>query len=181
MSRIGKEPVTIPEGVEVDLQDEIISVKGPKGSLSQKLTNEVKIEINKQDKVITVSPTSDEKKSTAQWGLYRVLVNNMVTGVTAGFQKILVIEGIGYKAEMKGSNVLVSAGYSHPIMYMPREGITLGLDGPTKIIVSGTSKQMVGQVAAEIRGIRPPEPYKGKGIRYQDEHIIRKAGKTGVK
>lgn len=181
MSRIGKEPVKIPEGVEIQLDNSVISVKGPKGSLSQKLTNEVKIEINKQEKVLTVTPTSDEKKSIAQWGLYRVLINNMVIGVTAGFQKILVIEGIGYKAEMKGSNILISAGYSHPTMYMSREGVTLGVEGPTKVVVSGINKQIVGQVAAEIRGIRPPEPYKGKGIRYQDEHIIRKAGKTGVK
>ncbi len=181
MSRIGKEPVTIPEGVEIQLKDEVVSVKGPKGSLSQKLTNEIKIEINKQEKVLTVTPISDEKKSIAQWGLYRVLINNMVIGVTAGFQKILEIEGIGYKAEMKGSNLRVSAGYSHPIMYMPREGVTLGVDGPSKVVISGIDKQIVGQVAAEIRGIRPPEPYKGKGIRYQGEHIIRKAGKTGVK
>ncbi len=181
MSRIGKEPVKIPDGVEIQLTDEVVSVKGPKGSLSQKLTNEIKIEINKQEKVLTVKPTSDEKKSIAQWGLYRVLVNNMVIGVTAGFQKILEIEGIGYKAEMKGSNLLVSAGFSHPIMYMPHKGVTLGVDGPNKVVISGINKQIVGQVAAEIRGIRPPEPYKGKGIRYQGEHIIRKAGKTGVK
>lgn len=181
MSRIGKEPVTIPEGVEIQLDDEVVSVKGPKGLLSQKLTNEIKIEINKQEKILTVNPTSDEKKSIAQWGLYRVLINNMVIGVTTGFQKILEIEGIGYKAEMKGSNLLVSAGYSHPIMYMPHEGVTLGVDGPSKVVISGIDKQIVGQVAAEIRGIRQPEPYKGKGIRYQGEHIIRKAGKTGVK
>ncbi len=181
MSRIGKEPVKILDGVEIEVKSGNITVKGPKGVLSQKLTNEVKVEINQEDKVLTVAPVTDNKKSWSQWGLYRILINNMVIGVTAGFQKILEIEGIGYKAEMKGSNILVSAGYSHPTLYMSREGVTLGIDGPSRIVVSGIDKQIVGQVAAEIRNIRPPEPYKGKGIRYQGERIIRKAGKTGVK
>lgn len=181
MSRIGKKPVSIPEGVSIELNNNVITVKGPKGSLSQELSSDVTVTVNDQERVLTVAPVSDEKKSWAQWGLYRILIHNMVTGVSSGFQKVLEIEGIGYKAEMKGSNLLVSAGYSHPIMYMPHEGVTLGTDGPSKIVVSGINKQIVGQVAAEIRKIRPPEPYKGKGIRYQGEHIIRKAGKTGIK
>jgi len=181
LSRIGKEPVKLPDGVEIQLSDTMITVKGPKGSLSQELTSEVKVSVNDQEKILTVTPVSEGKKSWAQWGLYRVLINNMVTGVSNGFQKVLEIEGIGYKAEMKGTNILISAGYSHPILYMSREGVTLGIDGPAKIVVSGINKQIVGQVAAEIRKIRPPEPYKGKGIRYQGEHIIRKAGKTGIK
>ncbi len=181
MSRIGKEPVAIPDNVEVQLDDTSISVKGPKGTLSQQITSEVTVTIDKEKKVLTVAPVSDEKKSWSQWGLYRVLINNMIKGVSSGFQKVLEIDGIGYRAEMKGSNIQIAAGYSHPILYMPREGVTLGTDGPAKIIVSGIDKQKVGQVAAEIRNIRPPEPYKGKGIRYQGEHIIRKAGKTGIK
>lgn len=181
MSRIGKEPVKIPDGVEIQLTDCGVSVKGPKGTLRQDISKDIIVEINKDENVVTVKPISEEKSLWAKWGLYRVLIRNMVVGVTVGYQKTLVIEGIGYKAEVKGSNVLVSAGYSHPVLYMEKKGVKLTIDGPTKIIVTGIDKQIVGQVAAEIRSIRPPEPYKGKGIRYIDEHIIRKAGKTGVK
>lgn len=181
MSRIGKIPINIPKGVEIRLQDDVIVVKGPKGSLSQKMTSEISVDVNEEKKVVTVAPQSQNKKARAQWGLYKIMVNNMIRGVTDGFSKTLLIEGIGYKAEMKGSTLLLSAGYSHPILYMPAKGITLAVDGPTKVIVKGADKQMVGQVAAEIRAVRPPEPYKGKGIRYEGEHIIRKAGKTGVK
>jgi large subunit ribosomal protein L6 len=181
LSRIGKEPVVIPDGVEIQLDTTSITVKGPKGSLTQKLTDVVKVTVNKEKKLLTVAPVTDDKNSRGQWGLYRVLINNMVKGVSVGFQKVLEIEGIGYKAEMKGSNIQISAGYSHPILYMPRPGVTMRMEGPTQIVVKGIDKQAVGQVAAEIRNIRPPEPYKGKGIRYQGEHIIRKAGKTGIK
>ena len=181
MSRIGKVPVKIPDGVQIQLSEGIITVKGLKGSLSQKISSDVKIDINDKEKVLTVSSSYDDRKFWAQWGLYRILVSNMVTGVITGFQKVLEIEGIGYKAELKGKKLSISAGFSHPILYEPREGVTLSLEGPLKIVVSGIDKQAVGQVAAEIRKIRPPEPYKGKGIRYRGEHIHRKAGKTGVK
>ena len=181
MSRIGKAPVKIPEGVEVQLSEGAITVKGPKGSLSQKISSDVKIDVNDKEKVLTVSSVYDNRKFWAQWGLYRILINNMVTGVTSGFQKVLEIEGIGYKAELKGKNLSISAGLSRPILYEPPEGVTISLEGPLKIVINGINKQAVGQVAAEIRKIRPPEPYKGKGIRYQGEHIRRKAGKTGVK
>lgn len=181
MSRIGKVPVKIPDGVQIQLSEGIMTVKGPKGSLSQEISDDVRIDINDQEKRATVTPASDDKKLRAQWGLYRVILSNMVTGVTSGFQKVLEIEGIGYKAELKGKNLSISAGYSRPVLYEPCEGVTLGLESPVKIVVSGIDRQAVGQTAAEIRSIRPPEPYKGKGIRYRGEHIIRKAGKTGVK
>lgn len=181
MSRIGKVPVTIPDGVQIQIANGVLTVKGPKGSLSQNISDNVRIDYNDQEKCATVSPATDDKKNWAQWGLYRVLLNNMVTGVTVGFQKTLEIEGIGYKAELKGKNLSVSAGYSKPVIYEPRDGVTLGVEGLLKIVVSGIDKHAVGQAAAEIRSIRPPEPYKGKGIKYKGEHIHRKAGKTGVK
>ena len=181
MSRVGKVPVKIPDGVEIQISEGVVTVKGPKGSLSQEISDDVKIDVNDQEKSATVTPATDNKKTRAQWGLYRVLLNNMVTGVTSGFRKVLEIEGIGYKAELKGKNLSVSAGYSKPVIYEPCEGVTLEVAGPQKLVVSGIDRQAVGQTAAEIRSIRPPEPYKGKGIRYQGEHIIRKAGKTGVK
>ena len=181
MSRIGKVPVKIPDGVEVQLSEGSITVKGPKGSLSQKILSDIKIDVNDKEKVLTVSSAYDDKKLRAQWGLHRILVNNMVIGVTSGFQKVLVIEGIGYKAELKGKKLSIAAGLSHTVLYEPREGVTLSLEGPLKVVISGIDKQAVGQAAAEIRKIRPPEPYKGKGIRYQGEHIHRKAGKTGIK
>ncbi len=180
MSRIGKKPVQIKDGVEVNISEDVVHVKGSKGSLSQTVSNDIKVTINKEDKTVTVLPVSDDKKLWGKWGLYRVLIDNMINGVSEGFKKVLEINGIGYKAEMKGSGLLVSAGYSHPILYMPCEGIELGIDGPTKIIITGINKQKVGQVAAEIRNIRPPEPYKGKGIRYENEKIKRKVGKTGA-
>lgn len=181
MSRIGKVPVKIPDGVQIQLSEGVLTVKGPKGSLSHEISDGITVDINDQEKSAAVTPVSKDKKSSAKWGLYRVILNNMVTGVTAGFQKVLEIEGVGYKAELKGNNLSISAGYSKPVIYQPREGVTLGTEGPVKIIISGIDKQAVGQTAAEIRSIRPPEPYKGKGIRYKGEHIHRKAGKTGVK
>lgn len=180
MSRIGKLPITIPDDVEINISDNTVIVKGPKGSLSQEISNDIKVDIDKEKKQMNVLPMSEGKKQNGMWGLYRVLINNMVTGVTTGFKKILEIQGIGYKAEKKGSNLLVSAGHSHPVLFMASEGISLDTDTPTKIIVSGIDKQRVGQVAADIRNIRPPEPYKGKGIRYEGEYVRRKAGKTGA-
>lgn len=181
MSRVGKTLIKLPTGVSVQLSGGVVAVKGPKGSLSQKMHDNLKIEINEQEKAMQVLPINPDKNISSQWGLYRVLINNMIIGVTTGFQKVLEIEGIGYKAEMKGKNLMISVGYSHPILFTPPPGVTLGIDGPTKVVISGVDKQVVGQIAAEIRNVRPPEPYKGKGIRYQGEHIIRKAGKTIVK
>lgn len=180
MSRIGKMPVAIPDGVEINISDNTISVKGPKGSLTQDMSSDIKVEINKEEKMVHVSPTSEGKKQSGMWGLYRVLIDNMVTGVTKGFKKVLEIQGIGYKAEKKGSNLLISAGYSHPVLFVACDGISLDAETPTKIVVTGIDKQRVGQIASEIRGIRPPEPYKGKGIRYEGEYVRRKAGKTGA-
>lgn len=181
MSRIGKLPIAIPESVNVEISHNEVTVKGPKGRLCQNISKDILVEIDQLEKVVRVKPISDSKQLWAQWGLYRVLIQNMVTGVNTGFQKILEIVGVGYKAEMRGNNLQISAGYSHPVIFFPPKDVTLGIDGPLKIIVSGIDKQKVGQVAAEIRSVRPPEPYKGKGIHYQDETIIRKAGKTGAK
>ena len=181
MSRIGKSPIKIPDGVEVQLSEGFVTVKGPKGSLSQKISSDVKIDVDDNEKILTVSSSDDDKKIRAQWGLHRILVNNMVIGVTSGFQKVLEIEGIGYKAELKDKKLSIAAGFSHPILYEPREGVAISLESPLKVVISGIDKQAVGQVAAEIRKIRPPEPYKGKGIRYKGEHVNRKAGKTGIK
>lgn len=179
MSRIGKLPVNIPDGVEVKLQGTDIVVKGPKGTLSQRMLKDIKVEI--VDKQILCSPQNEDRKTRAAWGLCRVLMYNMVTGVSTGFKKELSIVGVGYRAEMKGKNLTIHIGYSHPILVFPREGIEFSIEGPTKVIVSGIDKQLVGQVAADIREIRSPEPYKGKGIRYTDEQVQRKAGKAGAK
>ncbi|MGD9201891.1 MAG: 50S ribosomal protein L6 [Chitinispirillia bacterium] len=181
MSRIGKKPIEIPDGVEVIQSEFDITLKGPKGSLTQKISKDIIVTYDKKNKRILFDPKSNNKRLRALWGLYRMLVYNMVKGVSAGFEKTLAIVGVGYKAEMRGSMLQISVGYSHPVLFMPPEGITLGVDGPLKIKVSGIDKQKVGQIAAEIRSIRPPEPYKGKGIQYENEHIIRKAGKTGAK
>jgi large subunit ribosomal protein L6 len=181
LSRIGKSPVKLPDGVEVKVAENVVSVKGLKGTLTQSVSQDFKVAVNVKEKIVTVAPVSDNKNVWAKWGLYRVLINNMVKGVTEGYQKILEIEGIGYKAEMKGQNLMLLVGFSHPAMYIPPSGIKFTTEGPAKIIINGIDKQLVGQVAAEIRNIRPPEPYKSKGIRYQGEHIKRKAGKTGTK
>ncbi|MFP4416114.1 MAG: 50S ribosomal protein L6 [Chitinispirillaceae bacterium] len=179
MSRIGKLPVNIPDGVEVKIQGSDIVVKGPKGTLSQRMLKDIKFEI--KDGQVLCTPENEDRKTRAAWGLSRVLIYNMVTGVSAGFKKELSIVGVGYRAEMKGKNLTIHIGYSHPILVFPREGIEFAVESPTKIIVSGIDKQLVGQVAADIREVRPPEPYKGKGIRYADEQVQRKAGKAGAK
>jgi large subunit ribosomal protein L6 len=173
-------PVQIPDGVEINITDNIVSVKGSKGSLSQEISKDIKIDFIEKERQLNVSPATDDKELWGMWGLYRVLINNMVIGVTSGFKKVLEIQGIGYKVEKKGSNLLISAGHSHPVLFLATEGISLDTEGLTRIIVSGIDKQRVGQVAAEIRSLRPPEPYKGKGIRYEGEYIRRKAGKTGA-
>lgn len=177
MSRIGKQPVPIPAGVEVNVGDSEVVVKGPKGQLSQPLLPGIRINVDNGH--VVVERTSDEKRHRAMHGLARSLVANMVEGVTKGYQKNLELKGVGYRAQMQGKNLVLSVGYSHPVEIAPPEGIELEVPQPTKIVVKGIDKQLVGQVAANIRAVRPPEPYLGKGIMYEGERIRRKAGKSG--
>ena len=176
MSRIGKMPIKIPQGVEITRADDVIKVKGPKGELSEKVHPSIETEIT-ADQVIVRRP-SEAKYHRSLHGLTRALIANMVTGVTEGFKTKLEIIGVGYRAEKKGKAVTFYLGYSHPITLIAPEEIEIELEGANKIEVSGINKQVVGQVASEIRSFRPPEPYKGKGIRYADEQVRRKAGKT---
>jgi large subunit ribosomal protein L6 len=176
MSRIGKMPVEVPKGVDVSLKDGTFSAKGPKGSLSLKVHPE--IEVKMDGGTITVTRPSDQPRHRALHGLVRSLVANMVHGVNEGFSRTLEIHGVGYRADPAGTGIKLQVGHSHPIDYPAPEGITLECPNQTTIVVSGADKQQVGQAAAEIRAFRPPEPYKGKGIRYQGEHVRRKAGKT---
>lgn len=178
MSRIGKMPVAVPAGVTVAVKDSVISVKGAKGELSQGFQPEVSFDI--QDSEVIVNRKDDSKRAKSMHGLYRNLLNNMVEGVSKGFQKTLLINGVGYRAEVKGNVVLFNLGFSTTIEYMVPEGVTIATEGNNKVIVSGIDKAKVGQAAVEIRGLRPPEPYKGKGIKYEDEIIRRKVGKSGV-
>jgi large subunit ribosomal protein L6 len=180
MSRIGKAPVTVPSGVEVTVADRTITVKGPKGTLTREIPGT--IEVSQDDGVLTFARPDDERKNRALHGLTRSLVNNMVIGVTDGFKKELEIVGVGYRAEAQGpSGLRLNLGFSHPVQVTAPEGITFEVPVPTQVVVSGIDKEVVGQVAADIRSIRRPEPYKGKGVRYAGERILRKAGKTGKK
>ena len=179
MSRIGRRPITIPAGVEVTLDGNLVRVKGPKGELSRQLHRDVIV--RREDGEIRVERPSEGAEHRSLHGLSRTLVANMVEGVTTGFTKILEIVGVGYRAETKPFGLTLALGYSHPIDYKAPEGITLRAVNPTTVEVSGTDKEVVGQVAAEIRSLRPPEPYKGKGVKYQGEVIRRKAGKAGGK
>ena len=176
MSRIGKKPIEIPEGVTINLDGNNIKVKGPKGELNRTIHPSIKAEIVEGELLVT--RPNDLKESRALHGLTRALIQNMVVGVTESYKKSLEIVGVGYKAELKGKNLLLNIGYSHPIYFLPPEEIKLEVPNPTQIIISGNDKELVGLVAAKIRSFRKPEPYKGKGIKYSDEHIIRKAGKT---
>lgn len=176
MSRIGRMPVSIAKGVEVKQQNGTLSVKGPKGELKLAVHPDMSVSID--DGEIRVERPSDHKDHRALHGLTRSLIFNMVTGVTEGFSKTLEIIGVGYRADSKGKAITLNLGFSHPIEYTPAEGVALECPNQTTIVVSGADKQKVGQAAAEIRAFRPPEPYKGKGIRYQGEHVRRKAGKT---
>lgn len=178
MSRIGKNPVPLPQGVDVKVDDRRVTVKGPKGEVSNVLPEGITVE-HDADEVRVLRP-SDAARDKAMHGLARSLVANMVEGVTDGFSKRLEIVGVGYRAEAQGQNVRLSLGFSHPIDYPVPEGIEIATPSPTQIEVKGADKQKVGQVAAELRGYRPAEPYKGKGVRYEGEHVRRKAGKTGV-
>ena len=177
MSRIGKMPISVPAGVEVKNDNNTITVKGPKGELTKQFSKELNIDI--ADGVITVSRPSDDKKHRSLHGLTRTLIANMVEGVTNGFSKTLEIEGVGYRAAKQGNKITLNLGFSHPVVFEETDLVKLDVPQPNKIVVSSIDKQVVGQFAAEIREKRPPEPYKGKGIRYAGEHIIRKEGKAG--
>ncbi|HET8835934.1 MAG TPA: 50S ribosomal protein L6 [Gemmatimonadales bacterium] len=179
MSRIGKRPVTLPKGVAVEIQGNTVAVKGPKGELRRTLHTEMQVAL--ADGQVTVSRPSDEKRHKALHGLSRTLVQNMVDGVSKGFSKTLEIQGVGYKAEAKPYGVNLIVGYSHPVKYEAPKGIKISVENNTVVKIEGADKEAVGQVAAELRSVRPPEPYKGKGIRYQGEQVRRKAGKTGAK
>lgn len=179
MSRIGKKVIVIPAGVNIAVADNQVKVKGPKGELAASYLESVSVQIENNE--LTVSRVDNVAKNRALHGLTRALINNMVLGVTEGFSKTLDIVGVGYRAEMKGENLLLQIGFSHPIYFMPPAGITLTTPTATQIIISGIDKQLVGAVAAKIRSFRKPEPYKGKGIKYSNEVIRRKAGKTAGK
>lgn len=175
MSRIGKKPVAIPSGVDVKVDGQTVSAKGPKGELSVTLVKNVTVELT--DDGVVVSPVGNSKRARSMWGMSRTLVENIVVGVSEGFTKHLEINGVGYRAQMKGKNLGLSLGLSHDVEYVFPEGISVDVPTNTEIVISGIDKQVVGQVAAEIRSYRPPEPYKGKGIKYKDEYIFRKEGK----
>lgn len=178
MSRIGKLPITIPAGVTVTVDDNnTVTVKGPKGELSQVVNRA--ITVNQEDGTLTLTRPSDSKPHKAMHGLYRSLVNNMVVGVSTGFSKTLLLIGTGYRAEVKGNEVTLNIGYSHPVVIKAPEHVSFTTPEPTKLVVSGIDKQVVGNLAADIRALRKPEPYLGKGIKYDDEVIRRKVGKTG--
>ena len=176
-SKIGKLPVAIPGGVTVKVDGDVISVKGPKGELKQKFNNLVKIDV----KELVVNPSDGSKNASAAHGLYQRLISNMVTGVTNGFSKTLIITGVGYRAEVKGKELVMNLGYSNEFIAIIPEGLTVTADKDGKVTIAGIDKQLVGQFSADIRKLRGPEPYKGKGIRYETEVIRRKVGKTGVK
>ena len=179
MSRIGKAPISVPDKVSVSLNGLAVTVKGPKGELSRTLPEGVSIA--QDGNTIVVSPTSSNRRSRERHGLCRTLVANMVEGVSQGFTRKLEIVGVGYRAAVQGKKLVVSAGYSHQVEMVPPDGVTFAVDGNTTVLVSGPDKELVGNEAAKVRAIRPPEPYKGKGIKYEGEKILRKAGKTGKK
>lgn len=178
MSRIGKEPITIPSGVDVTIDGQHVTVKGPKGTLEHTVVEPISVERD-EDGALLVTRPDDERESRSLHGLTRTLVNNLVVGVTEGYEKKLEIHGVGYRVQAKGSDLEFALGYSHPIKIEAPEGITFAVESPTKFSVSGIDKQKVGQTAAVIRKLRRPDPYKGKGVRYEGERIRRKVGKTG--
>jgi large subunit ribosomal protein L6 len=177
MSRIGRLPITVPSGVDVRVDGRKVTVKGPKGELSHTVAEP--IEVSLDDGVVTVTRPDDVNVNRSLHGLTRTLINNMVVGVTEGFKKTLVIQGVGYRVVAKGKNLEFSLGYSHPILVEPPDGITFTVERPTQLVVEGIDKQKVGEVAANIRKLRKPDPYKGKGVRYEGEQIRRKVGKAG--
>jgi large subunit ribosomal protein L6 len=175
MSRIGRQPIPVPSGVELTVEPELVRVKGPKGELQERVSRDISIE--QEDGQILVKRPSDRRDHRALHGLTRSLVANMVQGVTEGFEKRLEIQGVGYRAALRGKDIELSVGYSHPVVIEAPAGIEFEIPQPTRVVVRGFSKQAVGEVAARIRKVRPPEPYKGKGIRYEGEYVARKVGK----
>ena len=178
MSRIGKLPITVPSGVDVAIEGRMVTVKGPKGTLSHTVVEPITVE-RADDGTVQLRRPDDERRSKAMHGLSRSLVNNLVVGVTAGYEKKLEIVGVGYRVVLRGGNLEFALGFSHPVVVEPPAGITFAVESPTKFSVSGIDKQLVGETAANIRKIRKPEPYKGKGVRYAGENVRRKVGKTG--
>lgn len=179
MSRIGKMPIPVPKGVTVRVDGATVAVKGPKGELTQDVRPEVAVRVDGDE--VVVERTVETKKARGFHGLYRQLIRNMVVGVTDGFTRNLAINGVGYRAELKGSSLMLNLGYSNPIEFVVPDGVTVTVEGPTKVVLTSISKELVGKVASEIRAIRPPEPYKGKGVKYEEERIRRKVGKSGIK
>ena len=177
MSRVGKVPITIPSGIEVKIEGSRVTVKGPKGELSRDLIPDMKLSLS--DGVLTVARPGDQQRHRAAHGLTRTLIQNMVTGVSEGFAKTLELQGVGYRAQMQGTNLVLAVGYSKPVEVPPPPGIEFEVEGTSRVIVRGINKEDVGQTAADVRKVRPPEPYKGKGIRYLGEYVRRKAGKAG--
>lgn len=177
MSRVGLKPIEIPSGVTIDIKEDVVTVKGPKGELSRSFNSDIKVNI--EENVLTVARPSDHKEHRALHGTTRSLIANMVEGVTKGFEKGLEIIGVGYRASKSGQKLILNVGYSHPVEMVPEEGIDIEVPSNTKVVVKGIDKERVGAVAANIRAVRTPEPYKGKGIRYEGEYVRRKEGKTG--
>jgi large subunit ribosomal protein L6 len=175
MSRIGNKPVVIPAGITANVEGQTVKVKGPKGSLQVVLTDDIAVKLDK-DRIV-VDPRNDTKRARSQWGTSRTMIANLIAGVTKGFEQRLEINGVGYRASIQGKNLQIALGYSHDIIYPIPEGITIVTPKPVEIVITGIDRQKVGQVAAEIRDYRPPEPYKGKGIKYAGERIFRKEGK----
>jgi large subunit ribosomal protein L6 len=178
MSRVGKQPIRVPSGVEVEIDGRYVSVKGPKGALDRTFPEEVSFAL--EDGEVRVERPADDRRSRAMHGLARALLANMVIGVSEGYRRELQLVGVGYRAALKGQDLELQVGFSHPVSVAPPEGVSFEVPEPTKVIVSGIDKERVGQASADIRKIRPPEPYKGKGIRYVGEYVRRKAGKAGV-
>lgn len=179
MSRVGKLPIQIPTGVTVSVAGPVVTVTGPKGELAQSVQPEVDVKVG--DSEVVVTRRNESKRAKSMHGLYRNLIRNMVTGVSDGFTRSLLINGVGYRAEVQNDVLVLNLGYSNPVEYPIPDGLTITCEGPSKIVVSGIDKQRVGQTSAEIRSVRPPEPYKGKGVRYENEQVRRKVGKAGVK
>jgi large subunit ribosomal protein L6 len=175
MSRIGKKPIAVPSGVTANVEGQTVKMKGPKGNLSVALHDDVSVKL--EGGQIKIDPRSETKRARSQWGTSRTLVSNLIAGVTKGFERKLEINGVGYRAAVQGKNLQLALGYSHDVIYPIPEGITIATPKPVEIVITGSDRQKVGQVAAEIREYRPPEPYKGKGIKYSDERIFRKEGK----
>ena len=176
MSRVAKKPIAIPSGVEINVEGQLVTVKGPKGQMQHLVNNQVSVEKNESNELV-VSVVSNSKQAWAQAGTARAVVNNLVTGVSTGFERKLQLIGVGYRAQAQGKSLNLSLGFSHPVDYPVPEGITIETPSQTEVVVKGMDKQRVGQVAAEIRAFRPPEPYKGKGVRYADEVVVRKEAK----